>query len=150
MKRKVASKQQVESRHVSVAVEKWVDNAIYKATTGTAIDSIEAHIGKWWGGKCKLVFGNSVGVVGSCRSGGKSRPTDGAGQDWPNTETSEKLNEGELSHSEHIQNHNWDISEAKKGVKKPGGKLEELRKIIGVTLDFMPVEQGGKERASDV
>jgi hypothetical protein len=42
-----------------------------------------------------LDFGNSDGVVGSGRSGGKSRPTDGAGQVWPNTETSIKSQEGE-------------------------------------------------------
>jgi len=58
-----------------------VDNAIYKARIGRAVDSTEAHIGKWREGKCKLVFKNSVGVVGSGKSGGKSRPTDGAGQD---------------------------------------------------------------------
>lgn len=57
-----------------------VDNGIYQSRIGTAIDSMEAYIGKQCGGKCKLDFGNSVGVVGSGRSGGKSRPTDGAGQ----------------------------------------------------------------------
>jgi hypothetical protein len=43
---------------------------------------MEVNIWKWLGGKSMLVFGNSVkGVVGSVRSGSKSRPTSETEQD---------------------------------------------------------------------